>query len=127
MLEIFAPYMLFISFILTVLFNLWLISKNIHWLVIIIANLLLVLIMEFLNLAEYNFLNKIAEWILDFIGSILRGIWDATLGRLIEKIKEFFDRIFWYSARSVAKEKERYFITSFYFILLHLVFLQIFD
>ena len=76
MLEIFAPYMLFISFLLTVLFNLWLISKNIHWIVILIANLLLVLVMEFLNLAEYNFLNKVIELLIDFISSIFTGILD---------------------------------------------------
>ena len=100
MLEIFAPYMLFISFLLTVLFNLWLISKNIHWIVIIIANLLLIVIMEFFNLAEYNFLNRIIDWlfdliggilgrILDFIGTIFDEIWDSTIGGLIEKIKDF--------------------------------------
>ena len=81
MLEIFAPYMLFISFILTVLFNLWLISKNIHWLVIIIANLLLMLIMEFLNLTEYSFLNTIVDWLVDFIvdviGGLFKALWDA--------------------------------------------------
>ena len=100
MLEIFAPYMLFISFLLTVLFNLWLISKNIHWIVILIANLLLVLVMEFFNLAEYNFLNKIIDWffdliakligkLLDLIFDIYGGIWDSTIGGLIEKIKEW--------------------------------------
>jgi hypothetical protein len=89
MLEIFAPYMLFISFILTVLFNLWLISKNIHWILIIIANLLLILVMEFFNLAEYNFLNKIVEWIFDFIAGIISEFWDLTFGRLIKAIKEF--------------------------------------
>ena len=76
MLEIFAPYMLFISFLLTVLFNIWLISKNIHWIVILIANLLLVLVMEFLNLAEYNFLNKVIELLVDFLARIVKGILD---------------------------------------------------
>ena len=89
MLEIFTPYMLFISFILTVLFNLWLISKNVNWIVIIIGNLLLILVMEFLNIAEYNFLNKIVEWTFDFIGGILGEFWDATFGGLIDAIKEF--------------------------------------
>ncbi len=89
MLEIFAPYMLFISFILTVLFNLWLISKNVHWLVIIIANLLLMVIMEFLNLAEYNFLNRIVGWIVDFIVDIVA----ALFGRLWNAIKDFISSI----------------------------------
>lgn len=94
MLEMFAPYMLFISFIITVLFNIWLISKNIHWIVILIANLLLILVMEFLNLGEYNFLNKIVEWIFDFIGEMFNRFWDSTVGRLIDAIKDFLDRIF---------------------------------
>ena len=89
MLEIFAPYLLFISFILTVVFNLWLISKNIHWLVIIIANLLLILIMEFLGLAEYNFLNQIAEWIVGFVVDIISGLF----GRLWDAIKDFISSI----------------------------------
>lgn len=90
MLELFTPYALFISFILTVLFNLWLISKNVNWIVIIIANLLLMLVMEFFNLTEYNFLNKIFGWFLDLVGGIFEGIWDSTLGGLIDKIKDFF-------------------------------------
>ena len=89
MLEIFTPYLLFISFILTVVFNLWLISKNIHWLVIIIANLLLILIMEFLGLAEYNFLNRIAEWIVGFVVDIISGLF----GKLWDAIKDFISSI----------------------------------
>ncbi len=89
MLEMFTPYLLFISFFLTVLFNLWLINKNVNWIVIIIANLLLILFMEFFDLAEYNFLNKIVEWIFDFIGRIFSEFWDATFGVLIDAIKEF--------------------------------------
>lgn len=76
MLEMFAPYMLFISFLLTVLFNLWLISKNVHWIVILIANLLLILVMEFFNLAEYNFLNKVIDLLINFLSSVFKGILD---------------------------------------------------
>ena len=101
MLEIFAPYMLFISFLLTVLFNLWLIRKNTRWFVIIIANLLLILIMEFLDLAEYNFLNKIVDWIVDFIVNIIGGLidklWDVIkdfISGIWDAIKDFISGIF---------------------------------
>ena len=96
MLEIFTPYLLFISFILTIMFNLWLIRKNIHWLVIIIANILLVLIMEFLNLAEINFLNKIFDWLIYFvvniIGELIIKLWDLIkylISDLWDIIKDF--------------------------------------
>ena len=86
LLELFSPYMLFISFFVTIVFNLWLVSIKANWIVIVIANLLLILIMEFLGLAEYNFLNKVVEWILDFIADILTWIWNSTLGGLLDKI-----------------------------------------
>ena len=86
LLELFAPYMLFISFFATVVFNLWLVSIKANWIVILIANLLLILIMEFLGLAEYNFLNRVVEWILDFIADVLSWIWQSTLGGLLDKI-----------------------------------------
>jgi len=98
LLDLFAPYMLFISFLLTVLFNLWLISIKSNWIVLLIANLLLILIMEFLGLAEYNFLNKVLEWLLDLIvrivtgifegiNAIVKGLWDSTAGGIIDKIR----------------------------------------
>ena len=101
LLELFAPYMLFISFFITVAFNLWLISIRTNWSVILIANLLLVLIMEFLGLAEYNFLNKLLEWIFDFIAriitgifeginDILKGVFDNTVGSFFDKLKGIF-------------------------------------
>jgi hypothetical protein len=80
MLEIFAPYLLFISFFITVLFNLWLISKNANWIIIIIANLLLILVMEFLNFAEYNFLNQVVKWIIQTIGDFIVDLWNFIFG-----------------------------------------------
>ena len=101
LLELFAPYMLFISFLITVLFNLWLISIKSNWIVLLIANLLLILIMEFLGLAEYNFLNRVVEWIFDFIAKIIsgllsgindivEGIFDNTIGGFFDKLRRIF-------------------------------------
>ncbi len=77
LIDLFAPYMLFISFLLTVLFNLWLIRIKSNWIVLIIANLLLILIMEFLGLAEYNFLNKVLDWLFEFVVRIVTGTFEG--------------------------------------------------
>src|SRR5690554_3288288 len=101
LLELFAFYMLFISFFITVVFNLWLIRLKLDWVVILIANLLLIMIMEFLGIAEYNFLNKVLEWIFDFIAriisglfeginDIIEGIFDNTVGGFFDKLKRIF-------------------------------------
>src|SRR5690554_555152 len=101
MLELFTPYMFFISFFITVIFNLWLIRLKLDWVVILIANLLLIMIMEFLGIAEYNFLNKVLEFVFDFIARLLSGlfegindiidgIFDNTVGGFFEKLKKIF-------------------------------------
>lgn len=101
LLELFTPYMLFISFLITVVFNMWLISIKSNWIVILIANLLLILIMEFIGLAEYNFLNRVVDWIFDFIARIIsgifegindivEGIFDNTIGGFFEKLRRIF-------------------------------------
>jgi hypothetical protein len=46
-------------------------------------------IMEFLNLAEYNFLNRIVGWIVDFIVDIVAALFD----RLWNAIKDFISSI----------------------------------
>jgi len=89
LIDLFAPYMLFISFLLTVLFNLWLISIRSNWIVLLIANILLVLIMEFVGLAEYNFLNRVLEWLINFFVRIITGIIEgisALIGDLFKSI-----------------------------------------
>jgi hypothetical protein len=45
--------------------------------------------MEFLGLAEYNFLNQIAEWIVGFVVDIISGLF----GRLWDAIKDFISSI----------------------------------
>ena len=45
--------------------------------------------MEFFGLAEYNFLNRIAEWIIGFVVDIISGLFD----RLWDAIKDFISSI----------------------------------
>ena len=57
--------------------------------------------MEFLGLAEYNFLNRVLELLFDFIvriingifegiNAIVKGIWDSTAGGIIDRIRSIF-------------------------------------
>ena len=82
LIEMFSPYMYFISFFLTVIINVYLLSKNVNWIVLVVGNLLIIVVLEFLGLGQYNFLNKIIEWIFDFVGDIIKSFWDATVGKL---------------------------------------------
>lgn len=84
--KLFEPYMLFISFFITIIVNIYLISKNVNWIIIVIGNLIVILVLEFLGLDEYNFLNHVVEWILDFIGDLLSWIWKSTVGGWLERL-----------------------------------------
>lgn len=57
--------------------------------------------MEFLGLAEYNFLNKVVEWIFDFIAKIIsgllsgindivEGVFDRTIGGFFDRLRKIF-------------------------------------
>ena len=80
--EMFEPYLAFISFFITIILNVWLISKKVDWIILLIGNLIIILVFQFFGLSEYNLLNKIIEWLLKFIGDLLKGIWDATGGKI---------------------------------------------
>ena len=86
--EIFEPYLLFISFFISVIVNIYLIVKRVNWIIIIVANLLVVVIMEFFGLSSYNIISVLINGIIDIIVDIFNGIGDA--------IKSFFDFLkFW--------------------------------
>lgn len=86
--EIFEPYLLFISFFISVIVNIYLIVKRVNWIIIIVANLLIVVIMEFFGLSSYNIISVLINGIIDIIVDIFNGISDA--------IKSFFNSLkFW--------------------------------
>lgn len=86
--EIFEPYLLFISFFISVIVNIYLIVKRVNWIIIIVANLLVVVIMEFFGLSSYNIISVLINGIIDIIVDIFNGISDA--------IKSFFNSLkFW--------------------------------
>lgn len=89
LLELFKPYISFITFFITILINIYLLLKGINWISLLIGNLIIILVFEFLNIAEYNLLNQIIEFIIDFIGGIIKGIWDRTIGGFLRSLGEW--------------------------------------
>ena len=83
MLEIFAPYLTFISFFITIVINVYLIIKvKVNWVMLLIANLLLTLIMNFVGLGEYDLITQIINFIVELVVSIFGGLKDVVGGWL---------------------------------------------
>ncbi|MEM1973687.1 MAG: hypothetical protein QXN68_02735 [Thermoplasmata archaeon] len=92
LLDMFAPYMLFISFLVTISINIWLISKNVHWIAIIFGNVLIMVVMQFFGLQNYDFLtvalNTLIGMIIDLFDTIIKSIGDF-IGDLIGGLFDF--------------------------------------
>ena len=83
MLEIFTPYLPFIAFFITIVINVYLIAKvKVNWIMLLIANLLITLLMNYLGLEEYDLISQIIDNIVKWISKIVGGIKDTIGGWL---------------------------------------------
>ncbi len=81
MLEIFAPYLPFISFFITIVINIYLIIKvKVNWIMLLIANLIITLLMNYVGLGEYDLITQIIDFIVDLVSKIFKGIKDVIGG-----------------------------------------------
>jgi len=69
--EIFAPYLSFIIFFVTVIVNIYLIAKKADWILLIVANLILNIVLSFFGLSPFEFISDIVTNLMDMIGDIL--------------------------------------------------------
>ena len=81
MAEIFAPHLPFIAFFITIVINVYLITKvKVNWIMLLIANLLVTLLMNYFGLEEYDLITQIIDHLVDWISSIFKGIKDVIGG-----------------------------------------------
>jgi len=69
--DIFAPYLSFIIFFVTVIVNIYLIAKKADWILLIVANLILNIVLSFFGLSPFEFISDIVTNLMDMIGDIL--------------------------------------------------------
>jgi len=81
MLEIFTPYLPFIAFFITIVINVYLITKvKVNWIMLLIANLVVTLVMNYVGLGEYDLITQIIDFIVDIVSKIFKGIKDVIGG-----------------------------------------------
>lgn len=90
LLEIFEPYMLFITMFFTLLINIILIFKGLNWIALIVGNVIVIIVFELMGVGEYNFINVVMGYIMqivgDLISSVIDGIGDFISG-IIDSLK----------------------------------------
>ena len=74
LLEIFEPYMVFISFFITIIVNIYLIIKKVDWIILIVGNLLVAIVMGFFGLSEYNIITVIVDEFVELVGDFITSI-----------------------------------------------------
>lgn len=74
LLDIFAPYMSFISFFVTIIVNILLLKGNVNWVILVVGNLLVAIVISALGFTEYNFISQVIVEIGNIIVNIFKEI-----------------------------------------------------
>lgn len=69
--DIFAPYLSFIIFFVTIIVNIYLIAKKADWILLIVANLILNIVLSFFGLSPFEFITDMVAELIEMIGYIL--------------------------------------------------------
>ena len=81
MLEIFTPYLPFIAFFITIVINVYLITKvKVNWIMLLIGNLLVSIVLKSVGLGEYDLITQIIDNLVKWISKIFNGIKDVIGG-----------------------------------------------
>lgn len=80
LIDIFEPYLPFISFLTFIIINSALIFRRVNWFLIILANVLVTLVMNFLGLGDYDFITIVLSSIIDILETIIKGLTSSILG-----------------------------------------------
>lgn len=78
-LQIFAPYLSFISFLVTLTLNIVLIYHKSNWYILIFANLLLTITMNMIGLGTYDFLTQFFTSIFDLLTDLFSYLIDMII------------------------------------------------
>lgn len=90
LIAMFTPYMYMFTFLISTGLTLYALFKGVGWVNILILNIIISVIFNFMGLGGYDLLTNIVTYIID----ILRLVMDFIVDLLISPIVDFFDRLF---------------------------------
>jgi len=93
LLDAFEPYLLFITFFITIVFNIIMIRSKLSWYALIIGNVILTLIMNFLGLGEYDFISVVVVEIIEVLKDIITALIDSMIELWTSIIKSIGDAL----------------------------------
>lgn len=85
LLDIFAPYLQFIVFSITMVFNITLVYKRVSWYILIVANIILSLSLNFIGLGSYDLITQAVEYIVNILVDLVTALFNGILD-LLESI-----------------------------------------
>lgn len=86
LIDMFTPYMYMFTFLISISITLYALFKGIGWINIIILNIIISVIFNFIGLGGYDLLTNIVNYIMDIILQII----DIIVG----PITDFFENLF---------------------------------
>lgn len=90
LINMFTPYMYMFTFLISIGLTLFALFKGVGWVNILILNIIISVIFNFMGLGGFDLLTNIVTYIID----ILRLVMDFIIDLLISPFIDFFDRLF---------------------------------
>ena len=90
LIDMFTPYMYMFTFLISISITLYALFKGVGWVSILILNIIISVIFNFMGLGGYDLLTNLVTYILD----LLKQFVDNILDWLLDPLAEFFENLF---------------------------------
>src|SRR5690606_13626129 len=90
LIDMFTPYMYMFTFIISVSITLYAVFKGVNWVNILILNIIISVIFNFMGLGGYDLLTNIVNYIIDLLNQIV----DVIVGVILDPITDFLENLF---------------------------------
>ena len=77
MIDIFMPYMPFITFLITIIVNLFLVFKGANWFSYIVINVILIIVFTRFGITPFDFITDVVDQLVNIVKAIFRSIGEA--------------------------------------------------
>lgn len=90
LIDMFTPYMYMFTFLTSISITLYALFKGVNWVNILILNIIISIIFNFIGLGGYDLLSNLVTYIIDLLNQIV----DVIVGVILDPITDFLENLF---------------------------------
>ena len=95
LIDMFTPYMYMFTFLISVSITLYAVFKGVNWVNILILNIIISVIFNFMGLGGYDLLTNLIGYIMDLLMQFVELITDVLIGPITDFLEDLFSFDWW--------------------------------